>query len=430
MKKTIIIMLASIAIIAVFLFSMNYTNLKPSRFMVTNIYLKEIGTETVKAVDTPFAMKKIPKLNEVGTIGIFYDTFGNNLNYLIRKENGEIVLTVSSLDGKASKTIHISPEVKNKEKGKVIFGEDKIYIGLGEHIYSIVRSSGLVEDIVLPKERFPCGEELLPSKEEADNHDIIDIANVGNLTAISRNNSYGVMLFNPLNKSFDEIKLPQEFGTVNKIIPFDDNTIFVTNFYSGKGGYLIKDQFAKLNLKTKTFYIFNQPVQKLFIYNRGIWGVDLNGKLFTLDDKLEQIKSYDFNTFIATDVVPSKDGIWFVGADIDPSDGLNIYSNVSDEPPSGNSFGVIQLPIKKQIFFVGCFKPEGHALLKSYLLLHDPTPVYGPNREAAEKVGEGLKSSVMIPSGIISLDKGGALVLMDDFYQFEEEGISQTTQVP
>ena len=423
MKKTIIIILVSVALISVFLFSINYTNLKPSRFIVTNVGLKEMGTETVKAVDTPFAMKKIPKLNEVGTIGIFYDTLENNLNYLIRKENGEIVLTVSSLGGKASKTIHISPEVKNKEKGKVIFGEDKIYIGLGEHIYSIVRSSGLVEDIVLPKEKLPCSEELLPSKEEANNHDIIDIANVGHLVAISRNNSYGVMLFDPLKKSFDEIKLPQEFGTVNKIIPFDDSTIFITNFYSGKGGYLIKDQFAKLNLKTKTFYVFNQPVQKLFIYNGKIWGVDLNGKLFTLDDKLEQTKSYDFNTFVATDIVPSKDGIWFVGADTDPSE-LNIYSNVSDEPPSGNSFGEIGLPIKKQIFFIGCFKPEDHALLKSYLPVYEPTHVYGGPPGAAEKVEKLLKSRIVIPTGIISLDKGGVLVLMDGFYQFEEEGIS------
>jgi hypothetical protein len=192
----------------------------------------------------------------------------------------------------------------------------------------------------------------------------------------------------------------------------------VTNFYSGKGGYLIQDQFGKLNLATREFDVFSQPVQKLFVVENSVWGVDIKGNLFVLDNELKHIKIYNFGVFIVSGAVPSNGKIWFVGSDVNSIDGKPLLSTVSDDPPT-DALEVINLKTDKQILFIGYFDPIKEDLEKSYLPISKPRPVIGIHSPDInlDKINSEFKSSITIPTGIIDAETHGVFLFVDKVLQ-------------
>jgi len=95
----------------------------------------------------------------------------------------------------------------------------------------------------------------------------------------------------------------------------------------------------------------------LFVLNESVWGVDLDGNLFTLDENLNQIKTYNLGVFITCGIIPSNGKIWFVGSDVNSINGEPLVSEIDDNPPMDTT-EVINLKTDKQIFFVGYFDPK------------------------------------------------------------------------
>ena len=401
-----------IFIILIFIITISSFWFKGRTLKVKNINIISSNIETVKANINELKMIEVDKPDIPSIRGIFYNPYDNSLNYLhfdIDQKNW--FLTITSPYGKIIKSISlISHNVNNEGFGKVIFDKDNIYIGIEDVLLMINKAEYSINKITLPPQKYTIDSKLLPSKD-TNAGEVLDVEKVGNYIAISRDNANSVLLYNLVNKKYEEWKLPDKFGSVNKLIKFDDDTIFVTNFYSGKGGYLIQDQFGKLNLKTKKLNIFDKPVQKLFVLNESVWGVDLDGNLFTLDKDLREIKTYDLGVVITCGIIPSNGKIWFVGSDVDSINGEPLISKIDDNPPMDVT-EIISLKIDKQIFFVGYFDPKDKEIRKSYLPLSKPGRVYGvysPDLNL-EDINKELKSSIIIPKGMVDVGINGVFL--------------------
>jgi len=401
-----------IFIILIFIIAISPFWFKGRVLKVKNINIISSNIEIVKANINEFKMVKVDKPDIPSIKGIFYNPYEDSLNYLhLDIDQKNWFLTITSPYGKIIKSIClISHNVNNEGYEKVIFDKDNIYIGIEDVLLIINKADYSINKITLPSQKYIIRSEFLPSKD-TNTGEVLDIEKVGNYIAISRDNANSILLYNLDNKKFEEWKLPDKFGSINKLIKFDDDTIFITNFYSGKGEYLIQDQFAKLNLITKIFDIFDKPVQKLFVLDKNIYGVDLNGNLFTLDKDLREIKTYDLNVFITCGIIPSNEKIWFVGSDIDSINGEPLISEIDDNPPMDVT-QILSLETDKQIFFVGYFDPKDGEIRKSYLPLSKPHPVYGvfsPDLNL-EDINKELKSSIVIPKGMVDVGINGVFL--------------------
>ena len=414
MKSIIKIFIVIIVAIAIIVSPVLF---KTKTLKVKNITLDVSNAETVKVIDGHFRIGKINGPHIQATRGIFYDPYDENINYIhfdINQKNW--ILTTTALDGKIVKNIDLAPrDVKSEGLSKAIFDKNDIYVGADETIFIIKKSDYSIDRIKLPPRKYVIDSNLVPNKDVSKGS-IIDIEKVGKYIAISRNNENGILFLNLNNKKFEEWKLPEKFGSINKIVKFNDNIIFITNFYSGKGGYVIKDQFGKLNLTTKEFDIFPQPVQKLFVVKNSVWGVDMKGNLFTLDTNLKYVKKYNLGVFIISQIIPSNGKIWFVGSDVNSIDGKPLVSSIDDNPPM-DAIKVIILKTDKPIFFIGCFDPEKGKIEKSYLPVSKPGPVYGIAGIDMNKINSKFKSSVTIPTGIIDAKTHGILLFAGKIFQ-------------
>lgn len=392
--------------------------LKTRTLKIRNTTLDVSNIETVKAINSQFKMTEVNKPNIPLIRGIFYDPYSGYLNYLhFNTDEKSWILTITSLDGRIVRTIDLGPHKSSYTGlGKICFDKDTIYIGIDEILIFVRRNDHSLERIQIPQRKYTIKSDLKPNKDTSDSS-IIDIEKVGKYIAISRNNANGILLFDVVRKKFDEWKLPEAFGSVNKLVKFSKDILFVTNFYSGKGGYLIQDQFGKLNLATREFDIFSQPVQKLFAMRNSIWGVDIEGNLFTLDTNLKHIKRYNLGVFVISQIIPSNGKIWFVGSDVDSINGEPLVSSIDDNPPMG-VIEVINLETDKPIFFIGCFDPIKGILEKSYLPVSEPRPVYGvPVGIDPDKINSKFKSSVVIPTSIIGVEEHGVLLFTNKAFQ-------------
>jgi len=408
-----------IVIIVAFAIIISPVWLKTRTLKIRNATLDVSNIETVKAINSQFKMAEVNKPNIPLTRGVFYDPYGDYLNYLhFNNDQQSWVLTITSLDGRIVRTIDLGAHKSSSSgRGKICFDKNTIYVGVDEMIIFIRRKDYSVERIQLSPRKYDIKSDLIPNRDTSDSS-IIDIEKVGKYIAISRNNANGILLFDVDRRKFDEWKLPEEFGSVNKIIKFSEDILFVTNFYSGKGSYLIQDQFGKLNLATREFDIFSQPVQKLFVVENSVWGVDIKGNLFVLDNELKHIKTYNLGVFIVSGVVHSNGKIWFVGSDVDSIDGKPLLSTVSDDPPT-DAVEVINLKTDKQILFIGCFDPTKEDLEKSYLPISKPRPVIGIHSPDInlDKINGEFKSSITIPTGIIDAETHGVFLFADKVFQ-------------
>jgi len=408
-----------IVIIVAFAIIISPMWLKTRTLKIRNATLDVSNIETVKAINSQFKMAEVNKPNIPLTRGVFYDPYGDYLNYLhFNNDQQSWVLTITSLDGRIVRTIDLGAHKSSSSgRGKICFDKNTIYVGVDEMIIFIRRKDYSVERIQLSPRKYDIKSDLIPNRDTSDSS-IIDIEKVGKYIAISRNNANGILLFDVDRRKFDEWKLPEEFGSVNKIIKFSEDILFVTNFYSGKGSYLIQDQFGKLNLAMREFDIFSQPVQKLFVVENSVWGVDIKGNLFVLDNELKHIKTYNLGVFIVSGVVHSNGKIWFVGSDVDSIDGKPLLSTVSDDPPT-DAVEVINLKTDKQILFIGCFDPTKEDLEKSYLPISKPRPVIGIHSPDInlDKINGEFKSSITIPTGIIDAETHGVFLFADKVFQ-------------
>jgi len=407
MKKGVKLLFA-VVVIAAIVISPRWFTAKTVK--VKNITLASNEIESVKAVNRQFQISEYNRPSIEFTRDIAYDPYGKNLYYLhFSSDMKEWILTSTETNGKVIDNINLGIHKQGSiGLGKVCFDKNGLYIGVDEMLILIKRGTHSVKKISFPKEKYSLEKKFVPNRNVND-HSFIDMVKVGKYIVITRNNSRGILLFNTNRARFEEWKLPEKFGSVNKVIKFDENNVFITNLYSGKGNYLLQDQFGKLNLRTGEFDIFSQPVQKLFVLKNKVWGVDFSGNLFVLDNELKHIKSYKPGIFIISDVVPANGKIWFVGSDTKTIGGTPLVSNVSDNAPT-DTITVIGLKTVKKVLFIGCFDPDTGIIEKSYLPVGKPTRVIGVYGADLDKINSEFKSSIVLPSGIVGTDTDGVFI--------------------
>ncbi len=408
MKKKGVELFLAVIVIAAIVISPRWLTAKTVK--AKNITLTSSGIESVKTANGQFRISEYDKPHIKFIRDIAYDPYGKNLYYLhFGPYAKEWILTLAEVNGKVIDNIRLGAHKQGSiGLGKVCFDKNSIYIGADEMLFLIKRGTHSVSKVNFPEEKYGLEKDFVPDKNVSD-HSFIDMVKAGKYIVITRNNSRGILLFNTNRARFEEWKLPEKFGSVNKVIKFDENDVFITNLYSGKGNYLIQDQFGKLNLKTGEFDIFQQPVQKLFVLKHKVWGVDLNGNLFVLDDELRHIKSYKPGVFIVSDVTPANGKIWFVGSDTKTIGGTPLVSNVNDDAPT-DTITVIGLKTVKKVLFIGCFDPDTGIIEKSYLPVEKPARVIGVYGADLDKINSEFKSSVVLPSGIVGTDANGVFI--------------------
>lgn len=294
--------------------------------------------------------------------------------------------------------------------GKILSDSHNFYVGIENSLFVIDKTSLKVKRIDLPKEKFLIDRKLVPNKVFLKNNYIIDIALLKDEIAISRNCSTAILFYNMANGKFNEIKLPESFGSINKLLALKDKGIlFVTNFYSGKKNFLIKNKFACYDLKTKKFLIFGLPVDYLFLYNDTVYGVSPTDGIIKLDKSLKKIEATNITPLnVLTPFVPSKNGLWFVGTD------AKINYHPDDILPVNNTVYYYSDNIKKPIEYIGLYSPEDGTVKKHYMPLLKTNYDYGGFTTKTNKPNSKERKGFQLITEIVP-GKNGSAILFKGF---------------
>ncbi|MGC8979741.1 hypothetical protein [Caldisericum sp.] len=414
MKKAKIIVITGLIAIILFAFvvavSMNRKNSVTARTVNFIIEESKISSISLANFDVKDTFTGSPQMDTI--FDIYLDKFDNSV-WQLGYDNANKIYKIhfTNLNTKEEKDLKLKKrEADLIAGGKILSDEHNIYAGIEDTLFIVNKKTWNVKSRKLPIERFKIDEQLVPDKNFVRNNYIIDMEKIGNNLAISRNCSTALLFYNLESGDFSTLKLPPSFGTVNELLGIESkDLLFVTNFYSGKKDFTIRNKFGCLNLKTNEFDIFELPIDYLFAYKEDVYGVSPSEGLIKLDKNFKKIESTNINNLnLLSPIIPSDMGLWFIGSDITIND-------FSDEVlPVNNTKFYYSADITKPVEYVGLFSPKDKSIIKYYLPLFEAGSVYGGSSLDLEKINKEPRKGFELITKILP-GKDNSVILIKGF---------------